>query len=584
MASFAFGSEAPTSCPLALCESFLSGGPCSLAAELFEAAAADPAFLREVRLSQELVERARVYVRDARLGEACPSSESFARRARRGIVADVRGAHPVLAAILWYARREMSLVFSGLLNEEALSLLRAGRHCLGRVEFQGSACYFEDAALPPDALAPLALCRGVRAISATQIPPAYPQAICAALHDHAPPSLLSLSLEFFPAFMGPQAPPPRWTARLPASLRHLSLCSAGRHVRAGLADSIAACCPALASLSLNLHDPDGGDAEEDESAARTAALLQRLPALHSLTLWNALLCPATARALCAMPALECLTLREVFVRSDSEPLCRELEAGPKRLRSLHVSFSLRQDNGRALSALLAACGRSATLSSLSLCHSRFSTAALAACAAASPLHNLSVVHGFNQHGADELAKAAAGAAATLRELSLCGPGFASAENFRAACAAMAACTRLERLDLNGGLAVSLLDDAAQSELVEAVAGAAPKLARITVCSLDVARPLTEAAVRRVERKRRRETTGPAWAVVRAGIEAAQEKRVRNATTSTLPSCRSEAKAALFPTLLPTSVLRCVGDYLETRPVELCVSSFSLSSALGIFSV
>jgi hypothetical protein len=564
MASFAFGSEAPTSCPLALCESFLSGGPCSLAAELFEAAAADPAFLREVRLSQELVERARVYVRDARLGEACPSSESFARRARRGIVADVRAAHPVLAAILWYARREMSLVFSGLLNEEALSLLRAGRHCLGRVEFQGSACYFEDAALQPDALAPLALCRGVRAISATQIPPAYPQAICAALHDHAPPSLLSLSLEFFPAFLGQQDPPQRWAARLPASLRHLSLTSAGRHFRTGLSDCIATCCPALASLSLNLYGPDDGEAEEAESAACIAALLPRLPALHSLSISDALLCPATARALCAMPALECLTLQEVFVRPVSEPVCRELAAGPKRLRSLHVSFSLRQDNGRALSALLAACGRSATLSSLSLCHSRFSTAALAACAAACPLQNLSVDHGFDLHGAEELARAAAGAAATLRELSLRGPRFASAENFSAACAALSACTRLERLDLNGGVAVSLLDDAALSELVELLGGAAPKLERITVCSLDVARPLTEAAVQRVERKRRREGAGPAWAVVRAGIEAAQERRVTSRSPSRLSS-------SLLSARLPPSVLRDVGAYLETRIVKLCVS-------------
>lgn len=145
-------------------------------------------------------------------------------------------------------------------------------------------------------------------------------------------------------------------------------------------------------------------------------------------------------------------------------------------------------------------------------------------------------------------------------------------NITAACQQLAHCTRLERLwwdvasdpERQRGSCISSPAPTALRDLISIVAAAAPRLTSIaSPYQSPTSLTLSMAARQELDVRRQREANGPAWAVVRIGLERAQERRIRGSPSPTAglvsPLCR-----------LPSSVLRRLGDYLDAVPLPLTV--------------
>lgn len=384
------------------------------------------------------------------------------------------------------------------------------------------------------------------------------------------------------------------------SLGDLSLENAGRLFTAGQADAIVRCCPRLEALHLGfgvLHE-----VSDSRLAASLAAMLRAMPGLRSLSLAEVWLSAEVVRALGDLPHLASLTLVQVDCsRQGLEALggrCTQLRslsitdmpedvlcdllrgmASAPCLAKLHLAIHDRTWSDTSFAARVGP--------TLSVCTGRHFTAQRGA-----PLQELSIAG--NVH-ADVIARdsaevealldAASGACGTLRSLSLSGirehdPPFDPR--------ALAVFRRLESLSL-GGMVGS--DERRIADLVAIVGAAATALhtVRLTqggVLSNDSPRPsasgccvrqpsLIAAELARLKPFRVRMAGRHAWAVVAAGIRAAQERRVgrrlggsRSAALARSPTGRNAPLAlARSPTgrslaeSLPHGVLREIAGFL-----------------------
>lgn len=160
-----------------------------------------------------------------------------------------------------------------------------------------------------------------------------------------------------------------------------------------------------------------------------------------------------------------------------------------------------------------------------------------------------------------------GAAQTLRSLSLKSLTFGSSEpDLTAVYWQLARCTRLEQLwwdvtsdpEQQQGSFEKTPYRGALHDLISIVAAAAPRLTSIaSPYQSSWSCKLAASALQELHRRREREATGPAWAVVKVGLEQAQERRVRGAVGLLSPLFR-----------LPWSVLRRLGEYLDAAPLPL----------------
>jgi hypothetical protein len=568
--------------PSELCASFLAGRllpSCPLPA-LLQAAVADPEFVRDVSpvLGADWLAAAARYP----AGRLFHTSLSF----REGIVPLCADAHPLLAAMLWFAPPDAPLPplwFSGAIEPRSVRLLLlAGRRSLRQLTFDRGACFVP--AVDRPAFAPLARCEALEAVRVRSIPPHCQDHLTSALAMYAPPSLVSLSLEFFAAHQtGPPAP---WTGGLPGSLLHLSITNAGRIFGSGeapLATVIAEHCPRLTSLSVDLYSPQGDDATDATDAAALAELISRLPGLHSLHLSTVFLSDRLIAALAAVADLRCLTLRGTYGISmlDADLMARAF----RNLRSLTLSDFFFETETSALNEfLLRGISHAPHLDTLHLalpsCYPdmRQLASTIAVCTSSAPVRDLCVhVGAVDDASCLALVDAASLARRTLRSFSLSLVSLSERSTWAEIARRLAGCIWLERLVVRpsparGSFVCPHRLDEQLLAMVQDVAAHAPRLEEIRTGDLGDSPtslaedpllgsylPRSQLAARHVAASRRRQTTGPAWGVVMAGIVAQQERRLRAATAASSILC-----------LVPASVLRKVHGFLETTPALLLV--------------
>jgi hypothetical protein len=569
--------------PSELCASFLAGRPlpsCPLPA-LLQSALADPEFVRDVSPvlgADWLAAAARCLA-----GRLSSTSLSF----REGIVPLCADVHPLLATMLWFAPPACPLPplwFSGAIEPRSIRLLLlAGRRSLRQMTFDRGACFLPEIARP--AFAPLARCELLEAVRVRSIPPQCQDHITSALAQYAPPSLVSLSLEFFAAH---QIDTYRWKGGLPRSLLHLSLTNAGRIFgQTGLAAAIAEHCPGLTSLSVDLYSPHADDASDDTDSAALAQLISRLPGLHSLNLGTVTLTDPLVAALASLPDLRCLCLRGAFVRSwaDGDLLARAL----RNLRSLTLSDFFDVDTGALNRFLLLGLSQARHLDTLHLtmqsCYPdvRQLASTIALCTSSAPIRDLCVNVGAIDDGSClALVDAAALARRTLRCFSMSQMGLSERSTWAEIARRLAGCVWLEKLVVRpsparGSMVCPRRLDEELIALVRDVAAHAPRLEEIRTGNLGTSPtsladdpllgsylPRSQLAARHVAACRRRQTTGPAWGVIMAGVVAQQERRLARGGGA------HAAAASSVLCLMPASVLRKVHGFLETTPAPLLV--------------
>jgi hypothetical protein len=579
-----------------LCAVFLGAAdplePRALAAlkSVYEAAQADPEFEREVL---SLFEPDAIWAARAEYsGGGTPESLSRLRTGRLPCTGE-----PLLAALLWFSEAPTSLRLpqsGGPVDPNLMrALLTAGRRSLAHLVVPAAALVpvrdllpslralltFKDTAFPPR-LDQLALVCDALAAARTGL-----------LHTLTRPDDLEAYLREQRAAAAPPAP---WTARLPASLRHLSLGVSGAAFAAGLGDSVRRCCPALESLELTLRGSDGpglvadllrGSAGGPGPAAAFAfgSPAPPFPALRKLYLSNAFL-PGELLALLAdaAPGLDLLQLSHCTVAAGAadgaqagEPKAMPAQRPPGRgrlERLTHVSLGWLSGVGAEGLATDLLCNAAPALEYLMLdcdtlwggmgpmlvrilegCRARRATASaglpepegrramggLRAWWLPPPLTHLFLSDCVRpETWLPQLAEALAVVGRRLRALTLdLGGGFGGSHRQLAA-ALGRSCPALEELAVTVGTMRTRPEelDGCVRDLVEGLAGhRALRLLdtmRISLGmsprggSLPADMPLSRAAVGAFLADRRREAGwGAAWAVVRAGILAGQERRV-----------------------------------------------------------
>lgn len=461
---------------------------------------------------------------------------------------------PVLAVLLWYTRRRIAILSDGTMSGETFKLLmRAGRRCVEEVKVTIFHSYVQTTPEHSWCYRVLADCQGLRTVIASHYSHRSAEALCAAFSTHSDSPLTHLHVGF--SAVGP------WTAPLPSTVQHLSICCASAVFNDGLSEAIARCCPSLPSLSITFgrtQAPGRNHAAEhdrdpvEETSARLAMLIASLLGLRSLLLSDMSLREDSVRALCAAPTLTYLQLSNVdcmFV----DP--RSLAPGLPHLHRLVCRSSFLTTDGKLLAALLRAAAVSPHFCSLdifqfSISRTRWRSSvilpALRDCVGTARLRELSISPRTYGPKSNELVRAVVGAARTLRSLSLMGLRFDNKASLNEALRQLAHCSRLEHLWWD-------TEKHVLPSIISTVAAAAPCLVSL---STDIAWPstpsqLTEAAVQELHLRRQREATRSAWAVVRIGLEKAQERRIRNGHSLASP---------LF--WLPASVLRHLDTYLD----------------------
>lgn len=491
-----------------------------------------------------------------------------------------------VAALLWACppsmRQEIAISFGAATYIEfARLVLCAGRDCISEVRFSCTGGVVVNTGKGMARMVVLLTnCAALRSVKLTGASQEAAEAMCRYLSDSHPfLDRLEIKFQVPPSdahftWTGADAP---WTAPLPPTLRHLAFIYAFREFNSGLSETIARCCPSLLSLRLYLDDPHGSRwkyVDRGGCSARLAALVESLPLLRSLSLLSLCCDDDCVRAICAMPALANLELCGVEART-LDPVI--LAPGLPHLQRLICRSSFATEDGQILAALLRAASASPRLSSLEVSQfnvlgdTRWRTSvilpALRHCISTAPLEHLSLQAYAEGPIAREIIGAVLGAAQTLRSLMLKSLMFGSSQpGLTAVYRQLARCTRLEQLwwdvmsdpERQQGSLVKTPYRGALHDLISIVAAAAPRLTAIaSPYQSSWSCKLAASAIQELHRRREREATGPAWAVVKVGLEQAQERRVRGAAGLLSPLFR-----------LPPSVLRRLGEYLEATPLPL----------------
>lgn len=493
---------------------------------------------------------------------------------------------PLLAAVLWSSPCFVSLTVmlvsrEGGINDGMLQLLlRAGRQTLGAISFVFADQGQRAAPLTEPVLCCLAECAALHSITAKNIYSiAVAETFCAQLTNHSPISLIRicLALDLFVAEEGGDV----WSAPLPAMITELSLVNVSLPFAEAIFTAIPCYCRQLTALSIH-----GNRCRSPEHVSQLAVLLNSLPRLHSIRLSHMLIDGDCFVALCAAPALRSIMAVDIgsrFLYCPGEGVaCEGLEnagssAGLRRLAQFGYNYSLDYniDNScRLLVALLRAATLSRELSQLSISihMSAFldSNPALLPilhnCIAFAPIEILSIdtATAATLQITRDIVRILPAAAQTLRCLSL---GTLRYDN---ACkhsivSDLSLCSRLERLWWQAHLTDRRPNDNHLDEkgalLISTVCTTAPNLTHIGPLCLYRDGKATAAAMEKLHCYRESEATGPAWAVVRAGLERAQEEWLKGTTAG--------IDSPMFR--LPASVLRRLGDYLEFTPRDLTLS-------------
>jgi len=595
-------------CPYRLCARLVSeerDGTVFMLRAFLAAARADPAFMLEVGS----------YAGEAWLNHAAEYALRFvllpfAHPNRMLVGGDTypEAAVPIMAAVLWFARPPLSSLFVRPATRAPWLelMLRAGRRCLECIEFFGGACV-----IPPEwhsAFEPMQRCERLHTVRAQNIPEHSPEHLASVLAKFAPPSLVSLELQFLPIVPRRFADRPtdaRWRVPLPGSIQSLVLRDARTYFVSGLSDVIACCCPRLTSLHLELMDSEfveeegpagaaaGGEHRpETHPAAAISAMLPALADLRTLTLSDMEVSAAVMRAIAALPQLRTLSLLHVGGADDLDltSALREFGASASSLSALHMRNSLNRRETELVPMLDGL--RNASLSVFSLefsapaylsgCTQSIADA-LRRCLALNPLIELSLrIPVAHPPAVAALIAAAACARLSLRRLAL---RFDAMRIDEECGAVLGECALLESLKIKA----IYKDDARLRRLLETVAARTPYLERLqtdsiasTPACLDepgsaLAKRFPESAAlyARIMAQRRRMVTARAWAVVRTGIERGQEARLRRGREERAASlgaqpCSSRCRGSLLE-CLPASVLRRMDGFLDAQAVRLWIS-------------
>jgi len=566
--------------PFERCVQFLAStdlGPSAHLGPLLAAARADPAFMREVgdSIGDEALDRAAAFA-----DLSWPSL-----MIREGKVSSLEAAHPLMAAVMWFARPAPGLVLQGDPSRESLEMLfRAGRRSLEQMDVLGGANFVPGARR--SAFEVLRTCQALHTVRGLNIPPHYSQHLAAALAANAPPSLTTLELEFFPSHQHAE-----WTAALPASLQTLVVRVAGGLFAAGMSDSIARCCPGLLTLSVSIGDLWDGPERERTTDIAFSTMLPALNRLRSLTLGDTEIGAPTVRAIARLPELQHLELSNVEGIDDADigAALREFGAAATSLRTLTLVDSLYRGHTELI-PLLDGMKHSATLCGLHIRHhspAHFTgaglidvAAALKTCLAHNPITDLLLQFPHTLDAATvALVGAATAAHLTLRRLAM--HALVNVDDHAGVWADLARCDRLESVVLLGALGFAsrwsgegahddrlsrmLRDFVAKVPCLECVdtGSLASPPTRIDEETFFQSYPKSRLAYGDIVARRRRLLTARAWAVVRTGIERQQERWFRQGAARR-PASSSTAVA------LPSSVLRHVERFLDREAKTLRV--------------